>query len=70
MIIIVIIVVKMASKQPFKLIDFKAMAVKLWLNTSSFVKYSILMQKKHLLLIGDPHADIYREFTQRLQSGW
>ena len=60
----------MASKQPFKLIDFKAMAVKLWFNTNNFVKYSLLMQKKHLLLIGDPHTDVYREFAQRLQSGW
>lgn len=60
----------MASKQPFKLIDFKAMAVKLWLNTSNFVKYGLLMQKKQLLLIGDPHTDVYQEFTQKLKSGW
>ena len=60
----------MASKQPFKFIDFKAMAIKLWLNTNQFIKYGLLMQKKQLLLIGDPRTDVYREFTQRLKSGW
>lgn len=45
--------IRMASKQPFKLINVQAMAKKLWLNANYFAKYYLFFQKKHMLVIGD-----------------
>ncbi len=59
----------MASKQPLKLFDLKLMGLKAWLKTKYFVKYTLLMQKKNMLIIGDDKSDFYQNFSQKL-SGW
>jgi hypothetical protein len=53
----------MASKQPIKLFDLKKMVEKTWLKTRHFVKYTLLMQKKNILIIGDDQSDLYKKFS-------
>jgi hypothetical protein len=49
----------MASKRPLKLFDFKMMGVKALLDAKYFIKHTLFMQKKNMLIIGDDKSKLF-----------
>lgn len=60
----------MASKQPFKLIDWQGMLLKGWLSTKKFIRYNLLFNKKKLLLIGDTQSTLYQSLRGKIKTSW
>lgn len=58
--------VKMASKQTLKLFDFKNKLISTYIRFAHFVRYSILMRKKEIVIIGNTDDPIISNLIEKL----
>lgn len=59
----------MASKQPFKLIDWKQKIVRLSLRVNKFFKHKILSKSRNALILSDSQSGVEtHRFTDKLKG--
>lgn len=63
-----IIVILMASKQPFKLFDTRRMLEFFFIASGKFVKHTILRTKRQTLLIGEERSPLMQQLMDKLKG--